>query len=111
MEVDVRPGIHAAVDHLIAQGHQRIGMIDCPDACEPVRREALLETAAARGVPVPAEAIIETDQSRAGGDEGLARLLAADPGVTAVLAFNDVVAMGVYRSARRLVCRYPVTLR
>ncbi len=56
---------------------------------------------------VPTRAIVEAEQSQAGGEEGLARLLAAEPGLTAVLAFNDVVALGCYRAARRLGLSIP----
>nr|WP_269327491.1 LacI family DNA-binding transcriptional regulator [Kineosporia mesophila] len=107
VDVDVRPGVQAAVDHLIARGHRQIGMIDCPTACEPGRRAVLLEAAAAHGVPLPAGAIVAADPNQVGGEEGLARLLTAEPGVTAVLAFNDVVAMGAYRTARRLGLSIP----
>nr|WP_269810789.1 substrate-binding domain-containing protein [Kineosporia rhizophila] len=107
VDVDVRPGVQAAVDHLLAQGHQRIGMIDCPTACDPLRRQVLLEATAAQGLPIPAEAIVETEQSQAGGEEALARLLKAAPGLTAVLAFNDVVALGAYRTARSLGLTIP----
>src|SRR3954454_355109 len=38
----------------------------------------------------------------AGGQEGFARLSAAHPEVTAVFCFNDLVAVGADRAARRL---------
>src|SRR3954454_17564992 len=38
----------------------------------------------------------------AGGQEGFARLSAAHPEVTAVFCFNDLVAVGAHRAARRL---------
>nr|GID40019.1 LacI family transcriptional regulator [Actinoplanes campanulatus] len=107
VEVDVRDGVEAAVEHLIARGHRRIGMIDCPAASDPARRDVLLAAAAAHGAPIAADAIVEVEQSQAGGEAGLARLREIRPDVTAVMAFNDMVAMGAHRTARRLGLTMP----
>lgn len=105
VEIDPRPGIQAAVEHLIAHGHRRIGMVDCPGAEYPVRLDVLREVAAAQGLPNPV--VADADQSQDGGADGLSRLLKSNPDVTAILAFNDIVAMGVYRSARNLGLSIP----
>lgn len=42
------------------------------------------------------------DQSVEGGESALKDLLAEHPDVTAVFAFNDIVAIGALRAARRL---------
>lgn len=100
VDIDTGTGVRAAVRHLVAQGHRRLGMIDCPTADCPARREIFLAEAAAQGIPVPGEAIAEVAQSTAGGEAGLARLHKTAPEVTAVFAFNDLVAAGAYRAAR-----------
>ncbi|MEV4345201.1 LacI family DNA-binding transcriptional regulator [Actinoplanes sp. NPDC049596] len=102
VDVDSATGVRALVRHLAAQGHHRLGMIDCPDANEPGRREAFLAEAASQGLTVPTGAVVAADQSMAGGEAGLTRLHAEHPGLTAVFAFNDLVALGAHRAARRL---------
>jgi LacI family transcriptional regulator len=82
-------------------------MIDCPTACAPTRKDAFLAEAAELGAPIPAEAIVGVEQSRAGGEAGLAELRAARPDLTAIFAFNDLVALGAYQAARRLGLAIP----
>jgi LacI family transcriptional regulator len=102
VDIDAHTGIRAAVHHLRSQGHQRIGMIDCPRASDSSRRAAFLAGAAEYGLTVGEDAIVEVEQSMAGGEAGLARLHEACPDLTAVFAFNDMVALGAHRAARRL---------
>jgi LacI family transcriptional regulator, galactose operon repressor len=102
VDVDVAAGVRAAVRHLADRGHRRIGMIDCPGASDPARRAAFLAEATRLGLAVPPGAIVDAEQSMAGGEAGFAELSATYPDMTAVFAFNDVVALGVHRAARRL---------
>jgi LacI family transcriptional regulator len=102
VDIDTETGVRAAVRHLVARGHRRIGMIDCPAAECPDRRRFFLAEAAAQGLAVPGEAIADVEQSTAGGEAGFARLHQAYAGLTAVFAFNDLVASGAYRAARAL---------
>lgn len=101
VDIDLETGVRAAVRHLVARGHQRIGMIDCPDAADPARRAIFLAEAEDQGLPVPADAIIGVEQSMAGGESGFEKLHAARPELTAMFAFNDLIALGAYRAARR----------
>ncbi|MFI5930622.1 LacI family DNA-binding transcriptional regulator [Actinoplanes sp. NPDC051494] len=110
VDIDVETGVRAAVRHLVARGHRRIGMIDCPHAQDPARRAVFLDETAAQGVPVPDGAVVAVAQSMAGGESGLAALYATRPQLTAVLAFNDVVALGAYRAARDLGLTIPADL-
>ena len=102
VDIDTRSGIRAAVRHLQARGHRRIGMIDCPDAADQSRRAAFLAEAAESGLTIGDHAIVDADQSIAGGEDGFTRLYDLRPDLTAVFAFNDLVALGVHRAARRL---------
>ncbi|GLY04371.1 LacI family transcriptional regulator [Actinoplanes sp. NBRC 101535] len=101
VDIDIRTGMQAAVSHLLARGHRHIGMIDCPDARDPARKEQFLAVAAEHGIPVAADAVASVHQSVAGGEEGLEQLRRDRPDLTAVLSFNDLVAMGAHRAARR----------
>jgi LacI family transcriptional regulator len=107
VDVDVAAGVRAAVRHLAARGHQRIGMIDCPAARDPARRGVFLAQAAGLGLAVAPDAVVDVEQSLAGGADGFERLHAARPDLTAVFAFNDLVALGAYRAVRRLGLAVP----
>ena len=96
-------GAREAVRHLVSLGHRRIaflgareGMVARADRLSGFRsglREAGLEPAAELESPV----------SRQGGADAMARLLGgrAEARATAVLCFNDLVAMGASHAAER----------
>ncbi|MEJ3744410.1 LacI family DNA-binding transcriptional regulator [Actinomycetes bacterium KLBMP 9797] len=108
VRVDLEAGVRDALHHLIDRGHRRIGMIDCPSVCDPAaRRRTFLAVAAERGLPVDGGWITVGEQSLDGGAEAFARLRAAHPDLTAVYAFNDLVAIGALRQARRDGVRVP----
>jgi len=107
VDIDVDQGVRAGVRHLVSRGHRVIGMIDCPDACDSARRDAFLSETAEQGLPVAMDAIVGVEQSVAGGEAGFEKLHAARPDVTAVFAFNDLVALGAYRAVRRLGLTIP----
>ncbi|MEW2545574.1 LacI family DNA-binding transcriptional regulator [Streptomyces sp. NPDC047002] len=106
IRIDGADGIGAAVGHLVARGHRRIGMLDHAGRPEPSDRRAWFAAAAAAH-GVAADAVAGARQSVEGGEAALPRLLAAHPDVTAVLTFNDVIAVGALRAARRLGMRVP----
>ncbi|MGW3247332.1 LacI family DNA-binding transcriptional regulator [Streptomyces sp. NPDC001070] len=101
IRIEGEEGVHAAVAHLVAQGHRRIGMLDHDGRAEPsIRREWFAAAAAAHGID--AGMVVGAAQSADGGGAALRALLAAHPDVTAVLTFNDIIAIGALREARRL---------
>ncbi|WP_326608139.1 MULTISPECIES: LacI family DNA-binding transcriptional regulator [unclassified Streptomyces] len=101
IRIDGQAGVHAAVAHLVAAGHERIGMLDHDGRAEPsIRREWFTTAAAAYGID--AGMVVGADQSADGGGAALKTLLTAHPDVTAVFTFNDIIAIGVLREARRL---------
>ncbi|MFE9130428.1 LacI family DNA-binding transcriptional regulator [Streptomyces sp. NPDC007148] len=101
IRIDGEDGVHAAVAHLVARGHARIGMLDHDGRAEPsIRREWF--TAAATSHGLDAGMVVGADQSADGGGAALRTLLTAHPDVTAVLTFNDIIAIGALREARRI---------
>ncbi|MGW7049154.1 LacI family DNA-binding transcriptional regulator [Streptomyces avermitilis] len=101
IRIDGEEGVHAAVAHLVAAGHERIGMLDHDRRAEPsIRREWFTTAAAACGID--AGMVVGAGQSADGGGAALKTLLTAHPDVTAVFTFNDIIAIGVLREARRL---------
>jgi LacI family transcriptional regulator len=102
VDIDASSGILAAMRHLHARGHRHIGMINCTAGGDPTRKAAFLAGATENGLTVAANAILDVDGSMAGGEIGLTTLLDKNPDLTAVFAWNDVVALGAHKAARRL---------
>lgn len=108
VHIDTATGIRAGLQHLVDRGHRRIGLIDCECLSAPlVRRRTFLEVAGEYALPVDEDWIVMAEQSPAGGAAGFEALHAAHPDLTAVVAFNDMVAIGALRAARRLGVRVP----
>ncbi|MFF4359276.1 LacI family DNA-binding transcriptional regulator [Streptomyces sp. NPDC001604] len=108
VHIDTATGIRAGLQHLVDRGHRRIGLIDCECLSAPlVRRRTFLEVAGEYALPVDEDWIVMAEQSPAGGAAGFEALYAAHPDLTAVVAFNDMVAIGALRAARRLEVHVP----
>lgn len=92
-------GIAAVVDHLVGLGHTRIALAgagsELPTAA--ARRTALIERLAARGLELAGEAIGEFTLE-SGRQLGHA-LIAHSPRPTAIVAGNDLIAMGILDAA------------
>src|SRR3954454_6050700 len=95
---DVTPGIRAALDHLAELGHRSLAFLSGPAASymSRLRWETLLEEAPQRGMTIveigPGAPTLD------GGEAGLRRVLAS--GVTGVLAYNDLMAIGLLGASR-----------
>ncbi|GHE69537.1 LacI family DNA-binding transcriptional regulator [Streptomyces capitiformicae] len=108
VHIDTAAGIRAGMQHLIDRGHRRIGMIDCECVSAPmVRRRTFLEVVGEHALPVDEGWVVMGEQSPAGGAAAFEALYAARPDLTAVVAFNDLVAIGALRAARRLGVQVP----
>ncbi len=86
-------GAKLAVDHLVAQGHKRIGHVTGTGGAAATRREGYARAMATHGL----EALIAGEQNETtdeGGYLGAAALLFAHPDVTAVFTANDTMAQG-----------------
>ncbi|WP_435863459.1 LacI family DNA-binding transcriptional regulator [Streptomyces prunicolor] len=75
IQIDGAAGVHAAVAHLVAQGHTRIGMLDHHTRAEPsIRHEWFTTAATAHGIE--AGLMVPADQTADGGGSALKALLA-----------------------------------
>ena len=95
--IDQVGGARLATDHLLDHGHRRIAHVSGPwDWVEAwQRREGWQAAHGDRGLLPGPE--IEGDWSARSGYEAGARI-AADPGITAVFAANDAMALGVMQA-------------
>lgn len=95
---DVRPGITEAFEQLHRRGHRRIAYLAGPEASwlNGMRWLAVFDLAADMDMEVVE--IQTSAPTRDGGVEAFAEVKAA--GVTAVLAYNDLVALGLLRACR-----------
>jgi len=96
---DDEAGMRLAVDHLVALGHRRIGHIAGPqDVSTGALRRAGFRAAAARaGLPAQ-NILIETARAYTRDEGRLAalRLLDRKQAATAIVAANDLLALGIY---------------
>lgn len=108
VEVDVVEvdNIHAgalAAEHLYQLGHRRIGLVMGPQNTSTSRDRAhgAQQWLAGQGVDTGAVSLVWTDYTtEAGYSSAMAMLGEADP-VTAIIAGNDTIALGVLEAAKR----------
>jgi LacI family transcriptional regulator len=100
-------GIQAAVEHLSQLGHREIGYVGGPCAVSTAAQRLAGFQAAVRKFGLTADGVIET--AAFGEDAGLQageELLAGHPATTAIVAANDLLAIGIIDAAaqRGLSC-------
>jgi DNA-binding LacI/PurR family transcriptional regulator len=109
IQVDYASGINQAVEHLLSLGHRRIGFISGPLALKSarIRRSAFLECLGRTGILEDEKLVTEGDHTIDGGLEAMTRLIDRGTPPTAVLASNDLTAIGALRAVRRKGWRVP----
>jgi len=111
---DIRGGARMAVDHLVAKGHTRIGMLAgrATPTIVMERMQGFREGLASHGLPVTEEWILAGSRSIdvERGREAAHELLTHHPEVTAVFAYNDLIAVGAVQACTDLGRRVPEDL-
>jgi LacI family transcriptional regulator len=102
-------GIRLTLEHLIELGHTVIGHVAGPGSLSTgdSRRAAFERWAAALGVkraPIEEAEWFRMEPGQRAGE----RLLAENPDVTAIVAANDLLALGVYRAIADIGCEVGV---
>lgn len=93
--------------HLLALGHRHTAVVAGPRHLASVigRLDGFTSTLVGAGLPPPV--VVHSDFTRAGGTSAVARILDLRPEVTAVLALNDLMAIGVIRRLTELHRQVP----
>jgi LacI family transcriptional regulator/LacI family repressor for deo operon, udp, cdd, tsx, nupC, and nupG len=94
--VDGRAGAQMAIKHLLAQGHQRIGLIQLPSdlADSEPRYLGYADALSAAGLPIDPQLIVEAGRGEEDGYQAMNELLGLPQPPTAVLACSDELAFG-----------------
>ncbi|ARQ68666.1 LacI family DNA-binding transcriptional regulator [Streptomyces marincola] len=107
---DNRGGARRLTEHLLSLGHRRLGYLSGPAARTTTRHrlEGHRAAMAAAGLAADAERLTtHGGYDRASGYDGTLELLRRDPDLTAILAANDTVALGVCAALRDRGLRIP----
>ena len=93
--VDNYRGGHLATEHLISQGHRRIGCVTGPSDTTPSadRVHGYMDALAAAGLPVDNTLIVKGDFRYSTGATGASQLLDLTEPPTAIFACNDAMAI------------------
>jgi LacI family transcriptional regulator len=104
---DDHEGMRLAVRHLISLGHRHIGHVAGPQDVSTgrLRSDGFQAEMQAAGLP-PGPIVTANAYTRDAGRAATDRLLNEAPGLTAIAAANDLLALGAYQalSARGLIC-------
>ena len=110
--MDNRLGAKLAVEHLLEQGYRRIGIIKGPEGWWETRERVAgwRATMQAAGIDGLGELEAEGDWSAASGAAAFHALSTRFPGLDAIFACNDQMALGALQSARQLGLAVPQDL-
>ena len=99
---DLRKSSVELVDWLVAKGHTKIAFINGPDTMQPSkdRLEGFMESLKKNKITISKDYIQQTDLSKAGTKEAMKKLLALKSRPTAIVAFNDYVALDAIKCTR-----------
>lgn len=109
VSVEYATGFGDALKHLLSIGHRHIGFIAGPKELNSARRrkEAFRAALRANGLHVRQEWIATGDMRVEGGHSAMQQLLRCRPRPTAVLASNDLMAIGALQAAHEAHIRVP----
>jgi LacI family transcriptional regulator len=107
---DDESGIALAVEHLVALGHRRIGHIAGPQTLSTgvARLRGFVAAMQSRNLVADNSCVeIAKSYSRVAGKEAVAALLGKRSKITAIVAANDLLALGGYDAFREAKLRCP----
>jgi LacI family transcriptional regulator len=107
--VDYAAGVDASVEHITSLGHTAIAFIAGPMTLNSarIRRKAFTNSLKRKGIKLERHFIEEGNHRMDGGHQAMARLLNRTPRPTAVLASNDMTAIGALGAIHEHGLRVP----
>ncbi|WP_018922124.1 LacI family DNA-binding transcriptional regulator [Salsuginibacillus kocurii] len=106
---DYRAG-YLATDHLLELGHQRIGTIIENAQSSNYRMQGYTEAFNVHGIAVPNEHTVQIKSTFEHGRKAANELLSQENPPSAIIAFNDLLAIAVLQEANRLGFHVPKDL-
>lgn len=96
---NLHKGTIDGVNFLVKKGHHRIALLNGPSQLQASkqRKTFYLEGLIINNLPVDDNLIVETDLTKKGTDQAIQKLLGQEVPPTAVIAFNDYVALEAMR--------------
>lgn len=96
IDVDSQHGIYLAMQHLIAQGHQHIGIIlpMASLAFTPYRLNGYQQALSEAGLPYREDYVVHGKLTYQSGQSAASHLLDQHPALTAIVGCNDWMALG-----------------
>jgi LacI family transcriptional regulator len=109
LQVDYGQGIQEAVDHLLSLNHRNIAFITGPLQLSSarMRQAAFISGLNAAGNTVPSAMIEHGDHRIEGGAAAMRNLLRVSPRPTAVIASNDLMAIGALAAIHEAGLKVP----
>ena len=109
IRVQYSRGIAQAVESLYQAGHRRIGFLSGPTDLRSarVRRSAFLKALRRHDIRVEPELVQEGNHKIAGGEAAAQKLLALPRPPSAIVASNDLTAIGALRAIQQRGLRVP----
>jgi LacI family transcriptional regulator len=109
VSADYRNATREAISHLLSLGHRRIGLVYGVGGHELAldRLEPFRDSLHAASIPAEPDLIVECGPSIKDGYQAAAQLLRLTPRPTAIIAINDLLAIGTIRAAADLGFRVP----
>jgi len=104
VDEDSYTGIQLLTQHLVDLGHQRIGFICAPAElmfCQS-RLDGYRDTLQENGLPVNEALVVDGDLTQRGGFRATQELLAHTTRPTAIIACNDLMALGAMSAAQQI---------
>lgn len=107
--VENKEGASRAVEHLIALGHRRIGLLTGARGIAPTEERLLGYTGALEkhGIPIDPALIVTTRARVEGGARGALQLLTLEERPTAIFMMDGTMAIGALQTIERLGLRCP----